>query len=54
MCIFRIVPESPRWLVAKDQDEKARKIVKKIAVVNGKLFPESVKLTTIDPVSKRF
>lgn len=36
-----IMPESPRWLLAKGRLEEALKILETMARVNGKEFPES-------------
>lgn len=36
-----IMPESPRWLLAKGKLEDALKILETMARVNGKEFPES-------------
>lgn len=36
-----IMPESPRWLLAKGKLEEALKILETMARVNGKEFPES-------------
>lgn len=36
-----IMPESPRWLLAKGKLEDALKILETMAQVNGKVFPES-------------
>lgn len=34
------MPESPRWLITKRKPEKAAKILKKIAKVNGKIVSD--------------
>lgn len=36
-----VMPESPRWLLAKGKLEDALKILETMAKVNGKEFPES-------------
>lgn len=36
-----IMPESPRWLLAKGKLEDALKVLETMARVNGKQFPES-------------
>lgn len=36
-----IMPESPRWLLAKGKLEDALKVLETMARVNGKVFPES-------------
>lgn len=40
MTFCRLVPESIRWLVSKNQDEKALKIIKKIAKFNNIEVPK--------------
>ncbi|PIK35470.1 putative organic cation transporter protein [Apostichopus japonicus] len=37
---YIFVPESPRWLITKRKPEKAAKILKKIAKVNGKIVSD--------------
>ena len=36
--IFSILPESPRWLVAKQRYEEAEELLKKIATKNKTIF----------------
>jgi len=37
--IFRIVPESIRWLISKRRYDEAGKLISKAAKVNGKVLP---------------
>lgn len=41
---FRVLPESPRWLLAKGRLEEASKILETLARVNKKEMPEAFKL----------
>ena len=34
-----VLPESPRWLVSKNQFDKAEKILRRIAIRNKSTFP---------------
>lgn len=36
---FRLIPESPRWLLSKNRVEEAKQAFEKIAEVNGKKAP---------------
>jgi len=38
----RILPESPRWLIAKGRYEEANEIIQKCAKVNGVTLPDKV------------
>ena len=39
---FRIIPESPRWLLSRGKTEQAEKIIQKCAKVNGVTLPEKI------------
>ena len=41
---FRLVPESPRWLVAQERYEEAEAILQKVAEVNGNEIPRHLDL----------
>lgn len=36
---FRVLPESPRWLLARGRFEEAEEVLKTMARVNGKVLP---------------
>ena len=40
--IYRLVPESPRWLIAQGLYSKAEKVVKKIACINNIQLPDDI------------
>ena len=50
---YRLVPESPRWLVSKGRYEEAENIIRKIAKFNGKNLPSKLNLkeNVHEPVS---
>ncbi|KAK9502299.1 hypothetical protein O3M35_011097 [Rhynocoris fuscipes] len=37
--IFRVLPESPRWLLARGRFDEAEKILNTMARVNGRSLP---------------
>lgn len=51
MPCYRLVPESPRWLLAKGQRKQAEVILRKAAAVNRQHLPDildwNVRLTYI-------
>lgn len=39
---LRLVPESVRWLLAKNNIQKAEKVIRKAAVVNGVVLSDNI------------
>ena len=37
-----LLPESPRWLIAKGKSKQAKKLMKKAAKMNGKTIPKEL------------
>ena len=48
LSFYPITPESPRFLAARGEQEKAAKVLEKTAWMNGKDFPDGVLMTTTD------
>lgn len=48
--IFRLVPESPRWLMQRGRYEEADKILKKVARINKRPLPETFTTKTVTHV----
>ena len=40
LIFFRILPESPRWLLTKGKEEEAMEVIKYIGRVNNREFPD--------------
>ena len=40
---YRFIPESPRWLLVKNKQDSAMKIINDIAKGNGKPLPSNIK-----------
>ena len=53
VCICRLCPESPRWLVSRERYTEAEAILQKVADINGRELPPKLDLTP-DPVSSQF
>jgi hypothetical protein len=45
--LFRLVPESFRWLSSNGKEKEAEKVVEKIAKLNGRGKPNLVKLSSV-------
>jgi hypothetical protein len=48
------MPESPRWLLTKGKWDRARNSLRKMASINGKVYPEDFDLKTIETRPVRF
>jgi hypothetical protein len=44
----RILPESPYWLMVHGKWKKAERSLRKIAAVNGRVYPEHIDLQTLE------
>jgi hypothetical protein len=42
------MPESPRWLLTKGKWDRAKNSLRKMASINGKVYPEDFDLKTIE------
>ena len=43
---YRIIPESPRWLISKSRKKEALKIIRKAATVNRRQAPDDISSIT--------
>ena len=50
---FRMIPESPRWLMVQGRTEECQDIFKMIGRRNGKPLPDKVKLEVGEKVNVR-
>ena len=50
--LFRIFPESSRWLVSQERMEEAEKVFRQIAAINNKVYPENLDLNPMLEVRK--
>lgn len=44
LCAVRVLPQSARWLLANDRREEAIALLKKAALINGRVLPPSVQV----------
>lgn len=44
---IRVVPQSARWLLANDRKEEAIALLRKAALVNGRVLPPTVQVCLI-------
>ena len=50
--LFRLLPESPRWLIVKGRNEEANRILHQFAKVNKTAYPaEELDITLVKPAS---
>ena len=42
---FRIIPESPRWLLTKDRNEDAMSVIRHIGLLNNRPLPDHIVVT---------
>ena len=50
--LFRLLPESPRWLIVKGRNEEANRILHQFAKVNKTAYPaEELDITLVKPTS---
>lgn len=50
----RVLPQSARWLLAKDRREEAIALLHKAALVNGRVLPPSVQVSAVGCVEDKF
>ncbi len=53
-CVFRLIPESPRWLLLKGHLRECRVVLEYIAMVNKRELPQELELRDIEVVWKAF
>ena len=50
----RLIPESTRWLVVQSKKKEAEKALRKVAAINGKVYPENLDLSPLYQVDLIF
>ena len=50
----RLIPESTRWLVVQGKKKEAEKALRKVAAINGKVYPENLDLSPLYQVDLIF
>ncbi|XP_060079708.1 organic cation transporter protein-like [Ylistrum balloti] len=50
VCLYWVIPESPRWLISQGKYKDAETILRKVATKNRKPYPEKIDLSKIEKV----